>query len=508
MKEQKSDALVRKVVDETTGEERHIILHRDHAKPTTRRDFLSTGLLSMAGSIVAPSIINVLASPQFAFGADAASCASSGATLPGFLTINVRGGMSISGNLPPLGEDRQPLAKYDLIGLGPDNNVFTDDTIGSNLLGRRVAGTQNAGVPVGHLFLGLVGAATAGTLAKTTMINMCTPSTDDTSDNEFDPTAMILALGAPPTSIMPKLAPSNTVTGIGQQSAVRQPQSAPLRVTSFADVQRALAPAGSLATRLDKPRREQLLRLVASLSGTQARAVAAPGSATGTTLARLVECATGQNITNSAVTDPGIDPAVGDGNIGALWGLNPATKTGDAYNKATIVYNTIKGNCDAGAIEEGGGDYHGQGRGVQNPKDQAVGRLIGLSLESAAQMNKPLVIFVVSDGSVSTGSGSALGTGFANDSGNKCTPLMFFFDPNMKPRHKEDAWGLQLGHMTAGQGCSGDTVVGSPVKAATAVAWNFAAFAGVQDRAEKSLSGIFQRSEIDEVVRILPRSQG
>ncbi|MDZ4082157.1 MAG: hypothetical protein U1E10_04420, partial [Bdellovibrionales bacterium] len=116
MKERKDDNVISKtVVEEATGEERIVVLHKDHKKPTTRRDFLSSGLLGFSGSMIAPSILNVLARPEFAFGQTDDSCQVSGNTLPAFIVVNLSGGNSISGNLPPLGEDRQPLLRYDLL---------------------------------------------------------------------------------------------------------------------------------------------------------------------------------------------------------------------------------------------------------------------------------------------------------------------------------------------------------------------------------------------------------
>lgn len=520
MKERTDDNMfIKKVVDEQTGEENTIVLHKDKPKPTTRREFLSSGLLGFSGTMVAPSILNVLARPEFAFGQTDDSCSVPAAGLPAFIVVNLSGGASISGNLPPLGEDRQPLARYDLLSLGPDNNVFTNDAIGSNWFQQqgdtgdfrmnvRVAGTRNAGVPRGHMFLGISLRASQATIDKTALVNACTASGDDTSNNQADPTGGVLAAGLTGESLPNLGTRDGTGTGVGQQPAVVRP-AAPLIVRNFTDISGALGPAGTLATRLTASRRTKLLELVNSLSGSQARAVASPGSATGTMIAKVVECATGKNIElatqdMSTAIDPGLDPGVA-----AVWGINPNNKAGAAYAQAAMVFNALKGNASTCSIDMGGYDYHGTGTANCNTRDQQAGEMIGRILETAAVMSKPVFVYVVSDGSVSGPSGGAFGTGPTNDSGTRGELLFFAFHPSSRPRIKDDRWGRQIGHFTAGQGASDQTVVGTVQKGAAAAVANWLALAGGNNlsKFEAIYPGLFQRSEIDgELVRIMPTS--
>ncbi len=510
MKERKDDNVISKTVgDKETGDERIIVLHKDHPKPSTRREFLATGLLGFSGSMLAPSIMNVLARPEFAFGQTDDSCSVASGAMPAFIVVNLSGGNSISGNLPPLGEDRQPLLKYDLLGLGANQDVFTNDTLGSNMFqpGVRVAGTRNAGVPAGHMFLGISLRASQTTIDKTTLINACTPSGDDTSSNLADPTGAVLAAGLSGESLPNLGSRDGTGTGVGQMPAIVRPP-APLIVRNFTDISGALAPAGTLASRLTEPRRKKLLELVNSLSGSQARAVASPGSATGTMLAKVVECATGKNIELASNTDPRIDPGL-DAGVAAVWGITAANKAGANYAQAAMVYNALNGNASTCSIELGANDYHGNGKAAQNATDLRNGEVVGRILETAAVMNKPVFIYIVSDGSVSAPSGSAYGVGYTNDSGNRGKVLFLAFHPTARPGVKADAFGHQLGYYTAGQGASDDTVVGTPQKAAAAAVANWLSFAGGDNlkKFEAIFPGLFQRSEIDgELVRILPSS--
>jgi hypothetical protein len=502
------NVIVKKVVDNTTGVERIVTLHTDHPKPKTRRQFLASGLIGFSGSIIAPSILNVLARPEFAFGQTEQSCAVPGSGLPAFIVVNLSGGNGISGNLPPLGEDRNPLSRYDLLGLGSDNAVFTNNTLGSNWFqpGVRISGTRNAGVAMGHMWLGVGLRAAQTTIDKTVLVNACTASNDDTSSNQADPTGGVLAAGLN-GDVLPNLGTENgTGTGVGQQPAIVRP-SAPLIVRNYTDITGALGPAGTLASRLTPARRSKLLQLVNSLSGSQSRMVASPGSATGTMLAKAVECATGKNIELAtqdvgASVDPGLDAAVA-----GVWGINPANKAGETYAQAAMVYNALKGNAATCSIDLGGNDYHGNTRPNQNSVDQRNGELIGRILETAAVMKKKVFIYVVSDGSVSCPSNSTYGAAATNDSGTRGELLFLAYDPDNRPKIKNDVFKHQIGFYTPGQGASDQTVVGTVQKGAAAAVANWLSFAGGDNlkKLEAIYPGLFQRSEIDgELVRIMP----
>lgn len=489
------------ITNEETGESKLVTLHRDHAKPSTRREFLATGMLATGGTIVLPSILNVLARPDFAFGADAAQCSVQGAAMPAFITVNLSGGGSLSGNLPPLGQDRQPLPKYDLLGLGPDQGVFTDATKGSMMFqGVRVAGTQNAGVPAGFFWLGLKLRAPQSAIDKTSLISVAVASNDDTSANMLDASGMIMAAGAT-GDLLPALGTnSNTGTGIGQAPSVVKP-SAPLIVRSYADIEGALKPAGTLANRLTDSRRQKLLQLVNSLSGPQARTVASTGSATGVALAKIIQCATGKNIEISSTLDAGIDPAV-DSTIAGIWGIALNNKTGANYAQAAMVYNGLKLNSAATGIDMGGYDYHGQGRGNQNATDQRAGEQVGRILATAEAMGKAVMIYCCSDGSVSSNGGSGFGGDYSNDSGSRGMNYIFAYNPVARPKMKDDRFKHQVGFFSPGQGASDQSPVATPTKGAVAVAANYLAFAGQLSKLDAVAPGVFQRSELDEVVRI------
>ena len=74
----------------------------------------------------------------------------------------------------------------------------------------------------------------------------------------------------------------------------------------------------------------------------------------------------------------------------------------DEFRKtAAVMKMVINGYAGAGTVTMGGYDYHGQGRNTGETRNFRAGRCIGACLEYAARMNKPLMIYVFSDGSLS-----------------------------------------------------------------------------------------------------------
>ena len=74
---------------------------------------------------------------------------------------------------------------------------------------------------------------------------------------------------------------------------------------------------------------------------------------------------------------------------------------GEFRKAAAIMKMVINGYAGAGTVTMGGYDYHGQGRNTGETRNFRAGRCIGACLEYAARMDKPLMIYVFSDGSLS-----------------------------------------------------------------------------------------------------------
>jgi len=103
--------------------------------------------------------------------------------------------------------------------------------------------------------------------------------------------------------------------------------------------------------------------------------------------------------------DPGLDTNI-VADAGAIFTTAEFT-AGDRdarefQKTASVMKLVLNGFAGAGCIEMGGYDYHGGRRAEGEVKDFRAGRCMGACLEYAALLNKPLMLYVFSDGSLSS----------------------------------------------------------------------------------------------------------
>jgi hypothetical protein len=99
----------------------------------------------------------------------------------------------------------------------------------------------------------------------------------------------------------------------------------------------------------------------------------------------------------------------------------------------------INGYAGAATIEMGGYDYHDSTRATGETRDFMAGQCMGACLEYAARVGVPLMICVISDGSLASNGmpdNSAAGRGkgiWLADNTATAAALMLVFDPKAKP---------------------------------------------------------------------------
>lgn len=479
------------------------LLHADHPRPTTRRDFLSTGLMSFSGLVMAPSILSLIARPDFAMAAAGDGCSAASATrLPAFINVNLAGGAALSGNVIMLDSGGNPLPSYSILGQGPGAPIVENEFQGVGFHGVR------NGRLASQFLAGLRSTAAQATRDKTSFLTIAVPLGDDTSNNRIDPTGMVTAAGLT-GDLLPKLGNRGTAIGVNQSPAKMAPP-APLVVQNINDLVGALAPVGALTTKLSLNQRKSLLKLVSTLSSTQAAEVAASNSSSGTALKKLVQCATDKNIELSTNTNPGIDPRQDtDKTLSNLWQMEVGGNAiGQTQNQRVImgsmVYNALKGNSGSVGLEMGGYDYHANDRvTVQDARDFTAGQLVGQILQSAAAMNKKVFITVTSDGSVGAGGNAAAGADYTGDRGSGGAQYILAFDPVSRPAMAKPSGGAshQLGWYNNGQGAVDSTLTGSAEQASVATFANYLAFAKQTALLDKVLPRAYTQSELDYILR-------
>ena len=135
--------------------------------------------------------------------------------------------------------------------------------------------------------------------------------------------------------------------------------------------------------------------------------------------------------------------------------------------EAALVYNCIKGNVGPSVITVGGCDYHDGGSQTGDNKDTQIGLTIGRAVATAAALNSPLFIQVITDGGMSSVESTR---DWNSDSPTRSMSLVAYFDPNKTPEMKRQ----QVGHYLAAGEVDQETLVGNDLaKVIVGVAANY-----------------------------------
>ena len=138
--------------------------------------------------------------------------------------------------------------------------------------------------------------------------------------------------------------------------------------------------------------------------------------------------------------DPDIDPMI----VGPTGIFTQAEYNADddIRKTAAVMKMVVNGYAGAGTIEMGGFDYHTGDRATGEMRDFGAGRCMGACIEYAARRGQPLMLYVFSDGSLSSNGmidNSAGGRGKGVWTGdNQSTAAAFFLVYNPKGTDQRD----------------------------------------------------------------------
>ena len=126
----------------------------------------------------------------------------------------------------------------------------------------------------------------------------------------------------------------------------------------------------------------------------------------------------------------------------------------DYQKTAAVMKLVIDGNAAAGTIEMGGFDYHTGDRSTGEMRDLNLGNCIGACLEYAARVGKPVMIYVFSDGSLSSSGmidSSVAGRGkgvWTSDNQSVAATYFLVYNPKAKPvaAQSNPELSLQIGN--------------------------------------------------------------
>lgn len=406
------------------------IHHADHPKAITRRQMLSSGMISMGVWAATPTLISLMAKKAYAQTVCNAGGATGVSTVP-YLHFELNGGASIAGNFMfGKQKDAAPIEflgpqSYGTLGLPPELHpsiVGPDMTFGAPFH------------PLSAMLEGMNSVMSPEAIAKTAVAGGAGTSADDTANNQLNGVQLAIAAAQSNGQLVQIAGTQATNTG-GRTASLpvgSDPSLSKVRISRSQDVL-ALIDPGLLASRLSRTAAEKIVMASKKMSDRQLAMF--QNKDLPAQVKELVQCGyLGSKDLISEFDEETLNPA-GDTAIQGLFDLNNA----DDQRVASIAKLLLDGNAAAGTIENGGYDYHGLGRVTQDARDFAAGRRIGLALELAHRKTQPLFIAVTSDGSVAANNNSAPNAGaggkynFVSDSGSRGAYLMFAIGRTVRP---------------------------------------------------------------------------
>ncbi len=446
------------------------VKHRDaHKRPVTRRDFIAQGFLTGAASVVVPAGMGALLAPGRAnalspdLEALKATCGiTAGAGKIPFICIDLAGGGNIAGSNVLVGgpggqQDFLSTAAYAKLGLpgnmtpNSPNPTRTPNNFIESSLGL-LFHSDSAYVR------GILERAKPATVANVNGAVIPAISQNDTGNNPHNPMYGIARIGAK-GELLTLIGSQATTSGGNSMApiAMVDPALTPTVVSQSRDVT-GLVDTGVLGQLFTNPADAvAVLESMQRISGqklanvstklTNDAAVKQAASCNYVKSAYLAE-----NFSDPAALNPDKDPDI----VGPTGIFTAAEYAADnEFRKtAAIMKMVINGYAGAGTITMGGYDYHGQGRATGEIRDLRAGRCMGAILEYAARRQKPVMLYVFTDGGISAGGqvdNTTDGRGkfmWTSDNGSVGATFFLVYNPTGRPQLATA--GNQIGYFSSG----------------------------------------------------------
>jgi hypothetical protein len=473
------------------------IKHESHKRPVTRRDFLAQGFLTGAATVVAPALLGALLNPRTARAAVQLSedidflaknpqiCnIQQGAGKIPFICIDLAGGANIAGSNVLVGKEggqmdflsTQGYSKLGLPGTMLPNNATT------NFVNTELGLAFHSD----SAFLrGILEKTSATTRAGVNGAVIAARSENDTGNNPHNPMYGIAKAGAR-GELLTLVGSQNSDSGGNSMAPamLMDPANRPTKIDRSSDAT-GLVDTGALGTLFTNPDgspdaastvavMEQMARISEKKLGQ-----VDPLVANGAKLSTQVKCGyvkTADTVARFSSPDA-INPAADPDITGAAGVFGPGFGNDREFEKtAAVMKLVVDGYAGAGTISMGGYDYHTGDRATGEVRDLRAGRCMGAILEYAARNRKPVMLYVFSDGSLSSNGmvdNSVDGRGKGQWTGdNQQTAAAFFLvynPPELGGRPALLTSGSAARHQQLGYYSAGGDVVTSSSPAANNV---------------------------------------
>lgn len=457
--------------------------HADHPRPVTRRQFVAQGFISGSAMALGGGVLSLFSDPRGALAAlsgdlqpllsSPCNIATIGAGKIPFICFDLNGGANIAGSNVLVGKEGGQMdflstAGYQKLGLPGDMVPGLTDPV--------------SGLPFANTDFGLAfhldsafkrGMERSMDPSRAQFLNgaiIPARSDNDTSNNPHNPLYGIAKAGAG-GSILTLAGSENSMSGGNSMipAMMADPSLRPTKVDRPSDVT-GLVDTGDLVGILGPADATAVMESIYRISDE-----------------KMANADFGQTITADAVVkemitcgylkaadiadrfagvplDPGQDPEIVDDAAGIFTTQEffSGNRDGEEFRKtASMMKLVINGYAGAGVIEMGGYDYHGGARAEGEVQDERAGRCMGACIEYAARRGVPLMMYVFSDGSLSSDGvidNSIQGRGkgeWVSDDSSTAAAFFMVFNPGRPAVLRgstidEQAQHQQIGYFDAG----------------------------------------------------------
>jgi hypothetical protein len=501
------------------------LLFDNHPLPKTRRQFLAAGMISGGGMVIGPAWLGSLlkansaqAANQIALSPDidalkaASQCnvASSFSPIP-FICFDLAGGANLVGSEVLVGvqggqSNFLSTAGYGRLGVPgnmvPSSSANIDASLG---LLFHADGAIKRGI--------LSKATTTATAAGTNGAVFCAMSQNDTQSNPHNPMYAIAKAGAKGL-LLTLTGTESSVSGGNSMAPMMyiDPALQPTTINRPSDATSLVSTGGAVADPVSVAVMESQARISSgtaqwdgSTNSAFSGALSAPQPGTAGvaiysdpaldgTIKNQVRCAyvssanTSATYGNPAALDPTKEPLITGGATPIFTASD--FQDGDVAATATIMKLVIDGYAGAGTIAMGGYDYHDGTRASGEMRNFKAGQMIGAVLEYAQRKGRPVMIYVFSDGSLtSTGmpDNSTNGRGklgWQGDNESVSSTFFLVYSPKGRPQLRNGVAGQQIGYFSADGSVVGTSspVANNVTSLVQAVVLNYMGLAGIDSQ--------------------------
>ena len=450
------------------------LYHSDHAKPVSRREFISQGFTAGVGTVFAGSIFSLFANPRMANARLSndletlkSSCgiATQGAGKIPFIVFDLAGGANISGSNVLVGGrggqlDFLSTAGYSKLGLPGD----------------MIPSIANPATGLNDFInteLGLAfhsdSAFLRGILEKVSVTNRANingavipaRSENDTGNNPHNPMYGVNKVGSD-GSLLTLIGSRNSDSGGNSMSpaAMIDPAKRPTKIDRPADVT-GLVDTGDLVGLLNQQDAVSVMESIQRISDMKLGKVNTQIT-TDDVIKDMIRCGyvKSADITDRFGDPSALDPELDSDIVGAngIFTQQEFDSDSEFRKTAAVMKLVVNGFAGAGTITMGGFDYHTGNRMVGEVRDLRAGRCMGACIEYAARMGVPIMMYVCSDGSVASngsidesvdGRGKGIWTG---DNSSTAASFFMVYNPNGTPQlmgatAEQQAQHQQIGYM-------------------------------------------------------------